>query len=302
MQTPTTISVSLMETLESFLAQLSISKSKMTVEAYKYDVSKFLEFITTKKVKTAKGLQPKHIIDYLGTCKLQGKSEASVGRYFMAIKAYCKHLRRSKVIIVDPTEDVTAPRITQKAPRIPTIAEMDRLLSQPNIKTPCGLRDRAILELVYSSGLRASEVCGLQLHHIGVHSVTISCSKRGKTRTIPLTEQAYSWVKRYMKECREGQRGALFVTVMGKPLRRQLLYTTISEYAKKAKIEEVSPHTLRHACATHLLDEGADLRLIQEVLGHSSIASTQRYTHLSSAKMEAMFMHFHPRKQVKEQV
>lgn len=291
------------ESLGSFIAQLSLSKSRPTVDAYKYDISKFMEYLLDNaKVKKPASIKPKHIIEYLGYCKRNGKSDASVNRYYMAIRSYCTHLRRSKVVEIDLTQDITAPRNNIKAPRIPTVEEMCTLLEQPDTQTETGLRDRAILELLYSSGLRASELCSLQVHHIGPRKVMVSCGKRSKTRTVPVTAEAFAWVDRYITQYRGSERGPLFRTMMGKELRRQLLCAIVVSYAEKAGLEQVTTHTLRHACATHLLDSGADLRLIQEVLGHSTIASTQRYTHLSSSKMEEMFTHFHPRKTQTEHV
>lgn len=290
------ISASLTESLSEFIAQLSLSKSMGTVEAYRYDVAKFLEFIHAKGIKRVGAIKPAHIIQYLSECKAQGKSDASISRYYMSIRSYTRYLRRSKAIETDLTHDITAPRHSLKAPRIPSVDEVKRILEQPNTKTESGMRDRAILELLYSSGLRATELCSLELHHVNLASVTVSQGKRGKTRTVPITEEAFSWINRYVCEFRGEEPGPLFQTIMGKGLRRQLLSAIVGEYAKKAGIQGVTTHTLRHACATHLLDHGADLRLIQEVLGHSSIASTQRYTHLSSNKMREMFNQFHPRK------
>jgi integrase/recombinase XerD len=167
------------------------------------------------------------------------------------------------------------------------------------VNTESGLRDRAMIELLYSSGLRATEICDLKLNHISDMQVMVKCGKRGKTRTIPMTEQAYQWINTYVEKHRKERfshdQGLLFVTLQGKPIRRQFLFLMIKDYVCKADLQEITPHTLRHACATHLLDQGADLRMIQEVLGHSSIASTQRYTHLSSNKMQSMFKQFHPR-------
>lgn len=287
----------MVESLNSFIAQLSLSKSAPTVEAYRYDVAKFLEYVNEKKnIKKPTALKPTHIVDYLGYCKTRGKSDSSINRYYMAIRSYCRYLRRTKAVTFDLTEDITPPKNHQKAPRVPTVEEVQKILAQPNIETESGLRDRAILELLYSSGLRATELCSLELHHIGPSKVMVSCGKRSKTRTVPVTEEAFAWIDRYIVNYRLYDKGPLFQTKMGKAIRRQLLCALVAEYAEKAGIEGVTTHTLRHACATHLLDAGADLRLIQEVLGHSSIASTQRYTHLSSSKMQEMFQAFHPRK------
>ena len=284
-------------TLDKFIAELSLSKGGPTIEAYDYDVGKFLEYVTGERaVKRVSSLKPLHVIDYLGKCKREGKSDASVNRYYMAMRSYCRFLRRWQFIDSDLTQDITPPRSHQNAPRVPTQEEVNRILQAPNITTESGLRDRAILELLYSSGLRASELCSLQLHHVTDGGVMVSCGKGGKTRTIPVTDTACMWISQYIAEYRGNEAGTLFQTKAGKTIRRQLLCALVGYYAKQAGVEGVTTHTMRHACATHLLDEGADLRLIQEVLGHSSIASTQRYTHLSSRKMEEMFKQFHPRK------
>lgn len=287
----------LSKSVEDFIAQIALSKSAPTVQAYSYDVKQFVAFVMDRaKIRKTGALKPKHIVDYLGECKRSGKSDASVNRYYMAIRSYCRYLRRGRLVAFDLTEDVTAPKRSMTVPRVPTKREVEAILEQPNTVTESGLRDRAILELLYSSGLRASELCDLQLNHVGPRKVMVACGKRGKTRTVPMTDEAFEWVSRYIEKCRGSESGPLFLTVMGKAIRRQLLCAIVTGYAEQAGVDEVTPHTLRHACATHLLDEGADLRLIQEVLGHSTIASTQRYTHLSCSKMEEMFTHFHPRK------
>jgi site-specific recombinase XerD len=154
-----------------------------------------------------------------------------------------------------------------------------------------------MLCLLYSSGLRASELCALEYEDFKRSSVTVRCGKRSKTRTVPITDEAMDAIMGYIDTYRGHEGGWLFQTMLGRQIRRQLLCAIVVEYAKKARVQGVTTHTLRHACATHLLDQGADLRLIQEVLGHSSIASTQRYTHLSSGKMQEMFKQFHPREQ-----
>lgn len=284
------------ESLDKFIAELSLSKSAPTVDAYRYDVAKFLEWLNGNSVKRISSMRASHVVDYLGYCKKSGKSDASVNRYYMAIRAYCRFLRRTKKIDIDLTEDVTPPRFSSKAPYVPSIEEIDKLLAAPNLETESGVRDLAILELLYSSGLRASELCDLQLEDFKDSGIVVKCGKRGKARTVPITLEAKGAILHYIEKHRGKKAGNLFQTKQRKKIRRQLLCAIVMGYAKQVGIDSVTTHTLRHACATHLLDEGADLRLIQEVLGHSSIASTQRYTHLSSSKMRDMFNQFHPRK------
>ena len=289
------ISQSIQQSLTSFIDQLTLSKTACTVDAYSHDTASFLEFIAGKGIRSLAGIKAAHVVQYLSDCKKRGKSESSVVRYYMSIRAFCRHCKRIKAILSDFTEDITPPLARQKAPKIPTQQEVIRIMEQTNLHTESGLRDRAILELLYSSGLRASELCDLELEHFTDTSITISCGKRGKTRTVPITAEARNYIARYIEEYRGIEPGLLFVTLQNKKIRRQLLSKIVGDYARKAGVTGVTTHTLRHACATHLLDQGADLRLIQEVLGHSSIATTQRYTHLSSNKMNEMFHQFHPR-------
>lgn len=286
------------ESLECFLAEIRLNKSTPTVDAYGYDVSRFLEWLGAQGVKRLTYVRGAHVTAYLGECKADGKSDASINRYFMAIRCFCKWLKRSKRVTADIMEDVTAPRVRQKAPRIPTREEIARLLECPLRRehTPSKVRDAAILELLYSSGLRASELCALRLEDYTGDAVQVKQGKRGKTRNVPVNEEARKAVDVYIKEHRGAERGPLFQTVMGKALRRQFLGAMVGRYAEEAGVAEVTTHTLRHACATHFLDAGADLRLIQEILGHAGIASTERYTHLSSSKMQERFKQFSPRK------
>lgn len=296
MRTATKILAWMTESLDEFTEQLSLSKSRTTVDAYRYDVSRFLEYVHDKNIRRISTLKPQHIISYLGFCKSHGKSDSSIHRYYMSIRSFCRYLRRIKAIQFDLTEDITPPMNKQKAPRVPTIEEVEKILKQPDIETESGTRDRAILELLYSSGLRASELCDLELKDVQEKQILVTCGKRGKTRSVPITNEACVWIKLYIQAYRGKEAGYLFQTCMGKQIRRQLLCRIVSEYANAAGIEGITTHCLRHACATHLLSQGADLRMIQEVLGHSSINSTQRYTHLTSEKIHSMFDQFHPRK------
>jgi len=284
----------MLKTLSDYEADLTLNKSKPTVNAYLSDVAQFMKYLKFLGVKRLSSLKPAHITNYLGGLKLDGSSDASLNRYYMSIKSYCRFLRKIKAILTDFTEDVPVPRIQVKAPMVATHDQIHSLLAQPDVESECGLRDRAILELLYSSGLRASELCALKLKNINNKQVVVSCGKRGKTRSVPMTHSAQKWVEKYVEVYRGHETGPLFKTKMGKALNRQRLNEIVTRYAKKAHIEGLTTHSLRHTCATHLLDRGADLRLIQEVLGHSSIASTQRYTHLSSNKIQEMFHNFHP--------
>jgi integrase/recombinase XerD len=296
MNTQNPISSWMKESLSNYVAQLALSKSAPTIEAYHYDVAKFLEYLNSHQVRRLSSVRASHIVSYLGECKQVGKSDSSINRYYMAIRSYFRFLRRDKKMLTDLTEDVTVPKNVQKAPYVPQIDDMERLLKAPNPSTMKGVRDIAILELLYSSGLRASELCALTIDDFKDGCVLVKCGKGGKTRTVPITLEAKGAILQYIEQYRCKEKGPLFLTQMGKSMDRQRLAKMVKHYAKVAGINTMTTHSLRHACATHLLDQGADLRLIQEVLGHSSIASTQRYTQLSSSKMKEMFNTFHPRK------
>ena len=286
----------LREILKQYLQQLALSKSELTVRCYRGDLESFIEWLEKSHgLKRVDSLKTPHILGYLTGLRVMGKKEATIQRHHFSIGSFCRWLHKMKFAEEDPGLHVEVPRVQMKAPRVPTLDEIQLIIAQANVETEAGLRDRTILELLYSSGLRASELCALQVHHVVGNSVTISCGKRNKSRTIPLTQEAQEWVELYISRYRKNATGQLFVTVQGKKITASLLNVQVKKYAQLAGIEGVTTHTLRHACATHLLDNGADIRLIQEILGHASINSTQRYTHLSSGKMQEMFQQFHPR-------
>jgi integrase/recombinase XerD len=296
MSRQTKVSNSIEDCVNSYIGEISLNKSELTVMCYSGDVRAFVEYLNERGIRRLGSVKSSHIVEYLGGKKREGKSDATVNRTYMSIRSFFRYLRKSKVISEDATQDVPVPKIHLNPPRIPNKEDVEKILMQPNVETESGLRDRAMLELLYSSGLRASELCDLELQDCQGHSVMVKCGKRSKTRTVPITSSAHYWIGEYLQKHRGKEPGHLFLTLGWYPIRRQLLCSIVMGYAKKAGVSEVTTHTMRHACATHLLDEGADLRLIQEVLGHSSIASTQRYTHLSSKKVEEMFNKFHPRK------
>lgn len=279
--------------------ELELDLSRLTVQAYCFDVAKWLEYLMIDGgVGRAKLLKPVHVKKYLADCKKRGKSEASINRYYMSLRSFCAYLRKNKWVSVDLMEDINVPRCKPITLRIPTIEEVERILASPAAENEEGARDRAVLCLLYSSGLRASELCDLELQDYRGNEIFVSKGKGGKTRTVPLTEDAAQAIELYVERYRGTQEGLLFQTLAGQELHRQRLFDIVVKHAKRAGVKDVTPHTLRHACATHLLNAGANLRLIQEVLGHSSIMSTQRYTHFSSAEMQENFQRFKQRKEV----
>jgi integrase/recombinase XerD len=273
---------------------LTLTKSATTASSYSGDVNRFLNWIEARGVTTCKRITAHHIVAYLTENKKGGHSESTLHRCYTALQSYFKHLLMCKLIDVDPISVVPKPKVTLKPPNVPTQEQINHLLEFPNVESDLGLRDRAILELLYSSGLRASELCALQLEDYRGNCLIVTCGKGGKHRVVPITAAATHWIDKYL-QARSSLPGYLFLTYMWHGMTRQYLSKMVREYATLAAIPNLTTHTLRHACATHLLEEGADLRLIQEVLGHASISSTQRYTHLSSIKMQEKFNQFHPR-------
>lgn len=291
------ISSSLTNSLTDFTEELALTKSALTAEAYSYDTEAFLLWLYENGVKSPGRIRASHITAYLTSCKQAGKSDATVNRYYMSIRAFCRFLRESGAADADVSMDVRAPRFTPKTPYVPSREQVGVLLRLPQTDSEEGARDKAILELLYSSGLRATELCNLELDDVREEGLLVRCGKRGKGRTVPITPHALESIRTYVERFRGTEPGYLFITTMGCGMRRQLLSKIVGKYGKKAGLKAITAHTLRHACATHLLEKGADLRLIQEVLGHTSISSTQRYTHLTSCKIKEMFNNYHPRSQ-----
>lgn len=289
------LSAWMVEALDLYQAHLYTCVSEKSAQAYMTDARLFMQYLAEKGVTRINRLKSLHIISYLGECKAAGKSDATVCRYYMAIRKLCKMLRRMRMVQEDLTEELQVPHSKQRALDVPSKEQINQLLEQPDTSTENGCRDRAIMEILYSSGLRASELCELELRDYKGSELLVQCGKGGKGRTVPLTEEAQNWIACYLHKYRGDEDGLLFQTLRCRPITRKFLCKTISDYARKAKVPGITPHSLRHACATHLLAAGADLRMIQLLLGHASIASTQRYTHLTSNSIQDMFMRYHPK-------
>lgn len=286
-------SSSLTPILNSYLESLALSKAEKTVQAYASDLRQLLSYLEARKVRKASKMQPVHIEGFLGHAKGLGRSDATLNRYYMSARSFTDWLRKTKVLGEDIAIDITKPKLELTAPRIPSRDEVIRLINAPDCDDWSGIRDRAILELLYGSGLRASELCDLRDGDVHLDKVFIAKGKRSKPRTVPITHTASFWIEQYIERCREDNGTPwLWQRMKGDRLTPGDLYDIVTRYAKAVGLQEVTPHTLRHACATHLLDAGADLRMIQIVLGHSSISSTQRYTHLSSQSVQDMFYKF----------
>lgn len=287
-------------TLEDFLFYLGSEKglSKNTVEAYRRDLRGFILVAKERKVSGLTHLSSDDILAFIDHLKRKDHASSSIYRAVVALKGFFRYLRKERLIQTEETLYLDTPKIWQLVPDVLTETEVMQLFEAAPSDEELGLRDRAILEVLYACGLRVSEVCSLNIADVGEEMVRVK-GKGGKERVVPIAKQALEWVDRYLLEGRPDtgeKNGALFVSKKGKRLDRIAIWNRVKLYAKKGGIlKSISPHTLRHSFATHLLENGADLRIIQELLGHTSVATTDRYTHISHKHLSEAFHKFHPK-------
>jgi integrase/recombinase XerD len=269
-----------------------------TLEAYKRDIQDFLVFLKPFSLSHWKDVQQQHVIDFLAFKKKNEYASASISRALIALKVFFRFLKREDVIQHNVSVLLETPKVWQLIPDVLSVEEMECLLSQPDPATQKGARDRAILEVLYASGLRVSELCQLNIGDVDDTYLRIK-GKGGKERVVPIGSKAIMAIDRYLAfrdDVAAERRDALFVGQRNRPINRISVWGLVKHYARRAGITKtIFPHTFRHSFATHLLDNGADLRVIQELLGHASISSTDRYTHVSCTHLHEAFQAFHPR-------
>jgi integrase/recombinase XerD len=287
--------------LQDFVLYIRSEKglSQHTIEAYQRDLRTFLHFLEQMGVIEINKLTQEAVIAFLASLKEQNYATATISRACISIKVLCRFLKREGILLCNPVLYLETPKLWQLIPEVLTYEEIELMLQQPDLSTAQGARDRAILEVLYASGLRVSELCSLTLYDVDDHFIRVM-GKGGKERLVPLGKEALSAVDGYLTNFRgqweSDKQRALFVTRRGTPIDRVMVWRRIKHYGRLAGIQKtISPHTLRHSFATHLLDNGADLRVIQEMLGHASIASTDRYTHISRTHLQEAFQACHPR-------
>jgi integrase/recombinase XerD len=290
-----------------FLAYLEFERglSRNTLEAYRGDLLQFGRFLEERgiEVTAAEGSHVSEFLSQLAGGNGRGAaSPATVHRKAACLRSFFRHLRREEVMAADPTAGLTPPRRSKKLPHVLTRGEIAKLLEQPTGGDPSALRDRALLEVMYACGLRASEAIGLELADLDLEDGIVRARGKGaKERLVPVGRQAVAAVATYLEHGRPllvkaPEEQHLFVNFRGGPLTRQGLYKIIQKHARSAGLEDrMSPHTLRHTFATHLLAGGCDLRSVQEMLGHADVATTQLYTHLSSERLKDVYFRAHPR-------
>ncbi len=269
--------------------------SSHTIEAYGRDIRDFFSHIHPKGISE---VGAEEVLAFLSHLRDRQYASASVCRKMIALKVFFRFLKKEGRVGSDLSLSFDLPKLWQLIPEVLTIDEVDALLLQPDPHSPIGARDRAILELLYATGMRVSEACSLTLSAIDDTFVKVK-GKGKKERVIPVGKKAILALDHYLLHYRGEmveENAPLFSTMRGKPIDRNTIWKQIKKYAKLANIgKSISPHTLRHSFATHLLEQGADLRLIQEMLGHEDIGTTDRYTHVTGNRLKTLFKTFHPR-------
>lgn len=288
--------------VDAFLDYLGaeVGLAERTRAAYRADLVDFAAFAARQGLAEPAAVRRPVVTLYLFSLRRQGRSPATVARRLAALRSFYRFLTREGRVPADPTEDVAAPKRGERLPKVLSVEEVVRLLEQPDPSTPEGLRDRAALELLYSSGLRVSELVGLDVGDVDLEAELVRVVGKGnRERVVPLGTHAVRALETYLKLGRPHlarSAGPLFVGRAGRRLSRQWVWALLRRYARAAGItRRVTPHVLRHSFATHLLEGGADLRSVQELLGHANIATTQVYTHLSRPHLREVFDRSHPR-------
>lgn len=288
--------------LDTFIDHLWLEDglSKNTLESYRLDLTTFALWLS-KQNKQLLTVDQADIQQYLAVRFPQSKPR-SIGRLIASLRRFYRYLLRENKISKDPTLQIESPKLPRSLPKSLNEEEVVALLNAPNITEAAGLRDRAMLELLYACGLRVSELVGVKATEVSINEGVVRITGKGsKTRLVPMGEEAADWISRYLREARPEilQRrlsDALFVTNRGEAMTRQAFWYLIKRYALLAGItKHMSPHVLRHAFATHLLNHGADLRVVQMLLGHSDISTTQIYTHVARERLKQLHSLHHPR-------
>jgi integrase/recombinase XerD len=282
---------------------LSDGLAKNSIESYRRDVGQLHAWLHASKRATLEAADVADLQAFLAHRVDEKKSSPkSTARLTSAIKRFYQFLIREKLIAKDPSATLESPKIGRSLPKALSERDVEALLHAPDVETPLGLRDRAMLETLYATGLRVTELVTLQIAQVSLDMNVVRVIGKGdKERLVPMGEEAADWIKRYLADARSEILGAhksadLFVTQRGSAMTRQMFWHTIKAQAFRAGIHHaISPHTLRHAFATHLINHGADLRVVQMLLGHADITTTEIYTHVARERMKALHQAHHPR-------
>lgn len=289
--------------LTMFIDFLAIERglAKNTLSAYRSDLKEFFDFIKEKNIQIEE-LKKEEILAYIVNLKQKKRANSTISRQLAAIKAFFKFLQQEGIVIINPTSDLEGPKKQKRLPQVLSIDEIEKILEKPKNNNPLGTRDKAMLETLYGAGMRVSELINLDVNSINTDLGYVRCVGKGsKERIIPLGNQAILSLNAYLKGARNKllknpKEYALFLNQHGRRLTRQGFWKILKNYAQQAGIKkEITPHVLRHSFATHLLENGADLRSVQEMLGHVDVTTTQIYTHLNTNNIINIYKKSHPR-------
>jgi integrase/recombinase XerD len=290
--------------IRSFLSYLRVEKalSQNTIDAYRRDLEKFSQFATERGLEKAPQVKRADVVDFLASLYLRKLDARSVARHLVSLRQFFRFLLSEELIPEDPVVTVESPKFRKSLPQFLSVEEVDRLLAQPDVSSALGLRDKAMIELLYSAGLRVSELCSLAVDDLHVDAGSLRCIGKGnKERLVPVGKRALAVLQLYIKKARPEILGEhtskyLFIIRKGNKLDRIAFWKNLGLYGRKAGLRKaLTPHMLRHSFATHLLDRGADLRSVQMMLGHSDISTTQIYTHVVEERLKQVYKAHHPR-------
>jgi integrase/recombinase XerD len=290
--------------IRGFLNYLRVEKalSQNTLDAYRRDLSKFTEYAAGRGLKKPGEIKRGHLLDFLGTLYARRLDARSVARHLVSLRQFFRFLMMDELITADPSISVESPKFRKSLPEFLSVEEVELLLTQPDASTATGLRDKAMIELLYSAGLRVSELCGLAVDDLHSNAGSLRCVGKGnKERLVPVGRNALAVIQEYLNNSRPeilGERTSkyLFVNRNGNKLGRIVFWRLLGAYGRKAGLRKaLKPHMLRHSFATHLLDRGGDLRSVQLMLGHSDISTTQIYTHVVEERLKKVYKAHHPR-------
>lgn len=289
---------------ESFFHYLTVEcgLSENTIKGYKSDMRNFTNFLNASNTPRFQDLRASMVISYIEKEKERGLSGNSISRSLVTVKMFYRYMVMEGVLDKNPLSSVTAPKLTKYLPEVLHYQAIGNMLSAPDCNSKLGIRDKAILELMYATGARVSEVASIKMDWISLDYGYVKCQGKGsKQRIVPLGHEAIQSVKRYLQNVRPGLAygkdvNVLFLSRTGKKIRRENIWCLVKKYATYAGIRtNISPHTLRHSFATHMLEGGADLRSVQEMLGHANISTTQIYTHVNKRYLKSVHLKYHPR-------
>ena len=290
--------------LDQFLHYLIVEKglSKNTIEAYGHGLGRFLNYVERKGIEEVQRVGKFDVRAFLLTLKKQGLSTRSMVRNLVAIRTFFRFLIQEGILEANPVEEMEFPKLAKPLPEILALKEVEQLLDQPDLRTPLGIRDRAMLEVLYATGMRVSELVQLPINQVNLEGgYVLVFGKGSKERVVPLGREAMKWINLYLEKVREKLAGGkesrfLFVNRSGRGMSRQCFWHNLKALGQKAGIRKrITPHLLRHSFATHLLERGADLRSVQMMLGHADISTTQIYTHVARERLKKIHQKYHPR-------